>query len=322
MILYILGCAKARTGNGRLSAMSHALLKLALHINHLAKRPFTARLAAAIEISALVSSPSRFVVNHLLGRSATYALREGSRVCVRHKTSDPLVIREVFAARAYQPPSGLKIGQGRIVDLGGNIGASALWLTNAFPARPITVFEPDPGNAALLERCAALNERQWTIVHAAASNRGGEMRFRSDLDWGSRLDDTGDITVPTVDVLPYLRDAALVKIDIEGGEWDILTDPRLASVTTPVIVVEHHAHGAPNGNHRLAATTALEAAGYTVHPGEDHGETGLLWGVRQGDLGVGARKDVRPGGVARDPGGSVIELHVLAEVGDALHPGE
>jgi len=39
-----------------------------------------------------------------------------------------------------------------------------------------------------------------------------------------------EITVPMRDVLPEICSADLVKLDIEGGEWDILLDPRLSSI--------------------------------------------------------------------------------------------
>ena len=42
-----------------------------------------------------------------------------------------------------------------------------------------------------------------------------------------------------------MAEADLVKIDIEGGEWPILTDPRFAQLPTPALVIEYHPAGCP-----------------------------------------------------------------------------
>lgn len=266
---------------------------------------------AAIQISGLVTERRAFVVNHLRGRDvASYTLRSGGRVCVRHRTSDPLVLQEVFATRAYSPPAGLAARvaahRGPIVDLGANIGVSALWLRRVFPGQLLTAFEPDPANLSLLDTCMALNSADWRIVRAAASNRDGELAFHGGQGWESRLDPAGKVKVDAIDVFPYLRGAAMLKMDIEGGEWDILSDPRFATVGVPVVVLEHHAHGCPSDEPRAAAIAALEGAGYAVYPGQEHDEgTGILWAAHHEDFSAGADQGVPP----RTDHGSEWERH-------------
>ena len=73
-----------------------------------------------------------------------------------------------------------------------------------------------------------------------------------------------------------------MKIDIEGGEWAILADERLAAAGAMVIVMEWHARNSPSDDPHHAATALLERAGYTV-VGIDHG-------TRMGRSGLGRRR--------------------------------
>ena len=45
------------------------------------------------------------------------------------------------------------------------------------------------------------------------------------------------------DVLGQIAEADLVKMDIEGGEWGILADPRIARQRA--LVLEYHPRGLP-----------------------------------------------------------------------------
>jgi hypothetical protein len=85
------------------------------------------------------------------------------------------------------------------------------------------------------------------------------------------------IEVRAIDVLPCMAHADLVKIDIEGSEWDILADPRLADLGTTVVVMEWHAFRSPTPDAHDAATQLLRDAGFTVD-GIDHGYPhGTVW---------------------------------------------
>jgi hypothetical protein len=69
------------------------------------------------------------------------------------------------------------------------------------------------------------------------------------------------VPTPAVDVFPYLAEAALIKIDIEGAEMPLLTDPRFAELSAKIVLLEYHP---PHS--RMAVVGALEHAGYTVDP--------------------------------------------------------
>ncbi len=121
------------------------------------------------------------------------------------------------------------------------------------------------------------------VLHeAAVANADGEVRFAYDMGSGSHVASASEsrvLTVPTIDLFPYLRRADLAKIDIEGAEWPILADPRLADLSSLVIVFEYHRVGAPSLPARDAADGILRAAGFATSDGSSnywgHGILGL-----------------------------------------------
>jgi FkbM family methyltransferase len=173
----------------------------------------------------------------------------------------------------------------RVVDLGANIGLFGAWLLGRFPAVRIIGFEADPGNAAIHRLTIeenGLGER-WRLVEAFAGTRAGTTRFVSGLFGVSRVSEGAEgIVVPVVDVLPDLRDADLVKMDIEGAEWPILADPRFRELRGRAVVLEYHAWGCPADDPRALAEEALGAAGYQLmHVAEKPAfGAGVLWGWR------------------------------------------
>jgi hypothetical protein len=80
-------------------------------------------------------------------------------------------------------------------------------------------------------------------------------------------------------VLPDLAESDLAKIDIEGSEWEILSDPRFGTV--PAVIVEYHPALCPGPDPRAEAMRLLEGAGYATEP-VFHYETGIgaVWGYK------------------------------------------
>ena len=181
-----------------------------------------------------------------------------------------------------------------MLDLGANIGLFGALASSLWPRAQITAFEPDPANAAVHERAIAANGlgERWQLVRAAAGASAGQVRFTAGLDASSHLADLpgdaagadGTITVERRDVLGLVAAADLVKLDIEGGEWAILVDPRFALGPPRAIVLEYHAAGCPSQDPRAAAFGALEAAGMRTAEiwHDEPGRVGMLWGWRPG----------------------------------------
>jgi FkbM family methyltransferase len=256
------------------------------------------RLAAALDPALLVDEPWQ-CVKHELRRSGelrSYRVRGSDAiVCIRHGTRDLDVLNEIFRDRIYAfPPEvvrvlGSRSEPAKVVDLGGNIGLFGAWLTAALPEHELVVYEPDPGNAEVLSRCITANNNgdRWRAVQACASNADGSARFLSGEHWGSRVvtdDEEATGTVRVVDVFPDLEGASFAKIDIEGGEWSILMDPRFECLSLPVIAMEYHPWLCPEPDARALATERLVAAGYEVRGvfHDDEAGHGMVWAWKDG----------------------------------------
>jgi FkbM family methyltransferase len=255
------------------------------------------RMTAALR-GSLVNESARFARNELRRRgvTASYTLRESDRpVVIRHHTSDVMILDEVFGADEYALPSGVvdalaDLRQPRILDLGANVGLFGVWALDRWPDAHIHGYEPDPGNAAVHERVIALNDAaaQWSVTQmfAAASDR--PVRFAWGSGSASRAADfaegeTDVIDVDARDVFADLDDTDLAKIDIEGGEWELLNDPRFRELCCPALVIEYHPFGAPEDDAGAEAERIVRAAGYEVRhdrkpltPG-----WGVVWGWRR-----------------------------------------
>src|SRR5256714_14038067 len=205
----------------------------------------------------------------------TYTTRcDGVRVAIRHGTGDVVTLGEIFHDRQYAPPGELEgvLGDVRnILDLGANIGLFGAFAARRWPDAEIVAFEPDPENAAVHEKTIALNGlgRKWKLIPAAAGARHGHAAFSAGHAALSHLADERpsdllDATsreVRVEDVLPRMARADLVKMDIEGGEWAILRDPRFPTHTPRVVVLEYHPRFCHEADPHLAARSALFSAG-------------------------------------------------------------
>ncbi len=231
-----------------------------------------------------------FVLREVAGRRETrsYRLRRGGlTTLIRHGTPDQVTLGEVFHNSCYALPDTVERLLGpcdrecSVLDLGANVGLFGLWMLAGRPNARIEAFEPDPANLDMLRRVIALNGRdeQWQVVAAAASNSNGEIRFRTGDFACSQADETAATSVPAVDVMARVANADLVKMDIEGGEWAILADPRFASSPPRVLVLEYHPEGAPAGTSpRVAVENRLRDCGYTIEPiFHEPSGVGMLW---------------------------------------------
>jgi FkbM family methyltransferase len=219
-----------------------------------------------------------------------YRVREnGLSVAIRHGTGDVVILGEVFRHHDYEPAGEVEQSLSdvrSIVDLGGNIGLFGAFAVARWPQAEIVAFEPDPYNASIHERTIAANglAERWQLVQAAASNEDGRAAFVAGLAAVSHIADPTDgeqtIEVPVIDVLPRIAQADLLKMDIEGGEWAILCDPRFREAPPRVVVLEYHSHLCPGPDSRTEAEAALRAAGMRIQSIADHGHYGMLWAWR------------------------------------------
>jgi FkbM family methyltransferase len=253
--------------------------------------PLTARVICA----RLVRESASFLVHDLArtDRPRMYHLREsGLKVAIRHARQDGATLAEVFYRGDYRPPAEVLAALGEpqaILDLGGNIGLFGAFAAPRWPKAQMTAYEPDPDNADVLARTVAANALggRWRLVRAAAGATDRDVDLAAGRAMESFIPAPGEdpagatIRVPMRDVLAEMAAADLVKIDIEGGEWEILLDPRFLADPPRTLVLEYHPHLCPGPDPRAEAEHALAAAGMQIsaiwHRNDGYG---MLWAWR------------------------------------------
>lgn len=236
-----------------------------------------------------VRESGRFVARELLRSRAlgTYHARSSGRpLLIRHRSPDVVTLGEVFHRPDYEPPpevAALLAARGdalRMLDLGANIGLFGVYAAGRWPQAAVIALEPDPANLAVLRRCVELGRRgdAWQVVAAAAAAHTGTVAFEGGGASLSRIDPGAAGNVPAVDVLALLADVDLLKMDIEGGEWAILDDPRFVAAAPLVTVMEYHPHLCPHPDPRTAVEAVFARAGHRVQTifARDDGH-GMLW---------------------------------------------
>jgi FkbM family methyltransferase len=240
-----------------------------------------------------VRESARFALRELSPTTTTrrYTLRDSDlQIFLRHPLRDSWIVEEVFRRKVYEVPSGARaslesLGRPpRIVDIGGHVGLSSAYLLGVFPEADVVTVEPDPEQARMIGQTIEANGREanWRVVNAFAAPETGTVSFISD-GHGSRLADgtTGSITVPSIDVFSYLRDADLLKMDIQGAEWPLVTDDRFRKLSAAAMVIEYHPYLCPADDALGLLTATLERSGYKVTaPTDVHLGEGTVWAWR------------------------------------------
>ncbi|MGL4441532.1 MAG: FkbM family methyltransferase [Bosea sp. (in: a-proteobacteria)] len=136
-----------------------------------------------------------------------------------------------------------------ILDVGANVGSFALWATARWPGSVVTSYEPHPGTFEFLKRNTHLR-RDIKPVNAALFPGGLKTatfmsRFAGDGESGLAAY-AGDTFVVGAQVQSYevmvvdpasLPSPDIVKIDIEGGEGDVLDHVDLSK--TSLVLLEY-----------------------------------------------------------------------------------
>jgi FkbM family methyltransferase len=157
-----------------------------------------------------------------------------------------------------------------IIDCGANIGYTSLHYKRCYPKARIVAIEPDPQFLPLLLRNLERNGGgDIEVVPAAAWTGNGFANWVMEGKDGSRLDDGASggqvVTVPTVDLRHYLRTPVdLLKLDIEGAEFDVV--PHIAPSLERVrnIVVECHITDQTKYDGLAKLMTTLTTAGFRI----------------------------------------------------------
>ncbi|MEJ7826490.1 MAG: FkbM family methyltransferase [Solirubrobacteraceae bacterium] len=237
-----------------------------------------------------VRESARFIARELLRSrvvSRYHARRSGLPLLIRHRSADVVTLGEIFHRPDYEPPpqiaARLEDRPLRILDLGANVGLFGVFAAGRWPQASVTAVEPDPDNLDVLRRCVELSDRgdAWQVVAAAAAAHDGTVSFQGGGQSLSRIAPGVAHSVPAIDALARLSGVDLLKMDIEGGEWAILDDPRFIDAAPAVTVLEYHPHLCPHRDPRAAVEAVFTRAGQRTHTifarADGHG---MLWAWR------------------------------------------
>jgi FkbM family methyltransferase len=168
----------------------------------------------------------------------------------RDGTNDWNTLTSSLTNDEYELPSGMS---GRAVDVGGYLGSVGIALALDNPDLDVTIIEPVPDNADLIERNIDENglADRITLIRGAVGDgivhygfTGDEAAEHHAFVGNSTLatpeQATGTVTYPPIGLMDLLP-VDYLKIDCEGGEWVFLRTDAVAEV--PLIVGEAHAGG-------------------------------------------------------------------------------
>lgn len=127
-----------------------------------------------------------------------------------------------------------------IIDAGANLGLASCYFKSRFPNAQVVAFEPDPRMQELFRWNMTVNGfDDVQLMACALSFTEGTAHFHGDLSsdiphalgnslmsgWGMQQPTSSSIGVPTKRLSPFLdRPVDLLKLDIEGAEWDVLRE--------------------------------------------------------------------------------------------------
>jgi FkbM family methyltransferase len=164
--------------------------------------------------------------------------------------ADSFIHGEVFEHNYYRfeapcPPR-------TILDLGANIGMTAIYFHRYFPNAELACVEPIPGNLNALRENLRLNAVKATIISDAINPTDGLVQMEiAEKDYGHRVANVDRrsgrkcIEVPAVSIPTLLRRLkwdriGLLKIDIEGHEKLLLSENASWLGLVDAIFIEWH----------------------------------------------------------------------------------
>jgi FkbM family methyltransferase len=197
----------------------------------------------------------RYIAWQLTGARNTFQgrFRHGPRISIRPRPSNDFdTAYEIFHGGIYQTglaPTDVR----RVVDVGGNVGDSCLFWCWRYPGAKVLAFEPHPEHCGILDwhiRVNNYNDR-IELIRAGAASAAGRAVLTDEDDRSTMLTGSpgkpgsnGVIAIERVDFFAAVGDEPIdiLKMDIEGAEYELMADPRFDKIArrTRCVVMEWH----------------------------------------------------------------------------------
>lgn len=208
-------------------------------------------------------------------KTLIFRLRSGVQFKVTDKNTMVPTIVDIWYKHMYGDLSVLAgVASPRVIDIGGHIGVFSLFVLSKFPAARVIAFEPNKENFDCLSQNIAMNHfsSHCTAVEKAVAGTAGPRTFfiSSSSVNGSIVTHTktvGETQVQCLTLQDVLSEYAiatcdLLKIDCEGGEYEILMKaPPEVYANINNILLEWHAVPGVGADD---LSSFLSAQGYTV----------------------------------------------------------
>jgi len=191
-----------------------------------------------------------------------YRLKGGARVLLRENSTDRKVFDEIFLEKTY---AGFAEADSRpdvaaapliLIDLGANVGLSAIALARQLRPQGIVAVEPDGASFAMLQqnlRLAGLSERSKAIRAFAGAERGfAELVDSGNGAWGMRMGACVRAGIPVWRIEDLAAVALhlfvgvnapariLLKCDVEGAEAQIFQSLACWDHLVERVILELH----------------------------------------------------------------------------------
>ena len=139
-------------------------------------------------------------------------------------------------------------------DIGANVGAYTILAGLHVGCRTIS-FEPHPKTFSYLQKNVSLGLRtdKITLLNLGLGSKEGRIKFTSDLDTVNHVavndsENVIDVQISVLDELT-LPPPSVIKIDVEGFEWEVLKGAKLTleNDKLQVIIIELNGSGSRYG---------------------------------------------------------------------------
>lgn len=152
-------------------------------------------------------------------------------------------IDEIFVGNIYKLETSNR--QPVILDCGGHIGLSAIYFKRQYPDALVTVFEPDAGNFEFLKtNLASQGYNDVVLRNEAIWKENTSLVFESDHSMSSRIatgTGAGGAEVKAVRLKDLMTtEMDLLKLDIEGAEYEVLKDAKDRLHLVSNLFIEYH----------------------------------------------------------------------------------